>query len=167
MPTRILVVSDTHIADDIEQIPEIIREQAKKSDCCIHAGDFISLAALQEFQKWTKIYGVCGNMDSDEIRERLPYKQIISFESVRLALTHGRGHADNLINHINNEFSDEIEKIDIFVFGHSHSPINKFINNKLYFNPGSLTDTVSSSYCSYGILEINGSKIKGKVVELE
>ncbi|MFA7677618.1 MAG: YfcE family phosphodiesterase [Candidatus Omnitrophota bacterium] len=167
MPTRVLVISDTHIVDDLAQIPETIREQAKESDCCIHAGDFVSLAALQEFQKWTKIYGVCGNMDSDEIREKLPYKQIISLENIQLALTHGRGHPDNLINHINNEFSDEIERIDIFVFGHSHLPVNKIIRNKIYFNPGSLTDTVSSPCRSYGILEISGREIKRKVIEIE
>jgi len=37
---------------------------------------------------------------------------------------------------------------------------------KIYFNPGSPTDTIFAPYQSYGILEINGKEIKRSIVKI-
>ena len=164
---RVLVLSDTHIPIAQEKLPPIIQKEAKSSDYCLHAGDFISYSVYKDLSSWTKTIGVCGNMDEPELQEKLSQKEIIKIEDVTIGLTHGRGSPSNLLHHINNVFLDDSGNIDIFVFGHSHYPIDKEIEGKLYFNPGSPTDKVFSPYLSYGIFEIDGSNIKRRIVKVE
>jgi len=164
---RILVISDTHIPVSSDRLPSEIENEAKKCDCCLHAGDFITLDTFNTLSSLTKVYGVHGNMDDAAVIEKLPIKQTIKLEDITIGLTHGHGTPNNLINCIKFEFSKEYSKIDIFVFGHSHQPMNKEIDGKIYFNPGSPTDQIFTPYRSYGILEINGKAIKREVVKIE
>jgi predicted phosphodiesterase len=106
-------------------------------------------------------------MDDKEVRQRLPKKQTLSLEKIRIGLIHGEGAPKNLIAYINNEFSKELDTIDIFVFGHSHYPTDTVVNGKIYFNAGSPTDRIFTPYVSYGILEVQGSTIKRRIVKIE
>ena len=63
----------------------------------------------------------------------------------------------------NNEFKKD--KVDIIIFGHSHTPENKKIDGILFFNPGSLTDKDFAPYNSYGILELN-DEIEAKIIRI-
>ncbi|HTZ11350.1 MAG TPA: metallophosphoesterase family protein, partial [Candidatus Margulisiibacteriota bacterium] len=58
------------------------------------------------------------------------------------------------------------ERADVIIFGHSHSPLNEKIGNTLYFNPGSATDKIFAPYNSYGVIEVNESGIKAKIVRI-
>jgi len=163
---KVLVVSDTHIPVAASKLPSVIEKEAKTSDCCLHAGDFIDYSVFEKLSAWTKTYGVCGNMDNDTVREQLPQKQIIKLEKINLGLIHGGGSPHNLISYVNKEFSRRFDEIDIFIFGHSHYPLDKEINGKIYFNPGSSTDKILAPYRSYGILDINDSQIKRRIVKV-
>ena len=57
------------------------------------------------------------------------------------------------------------EKLDVIVFGHSHTPLCEWQEGTLFFNPGSVTDTIFAPYRSCGILEIN-DEVKGTIVRL-
>ena len=105
-------------------------------------------------------------MDGEAIKTKLPEEQILKFGEITLALTHGGGHPKKILEYINKKFSNQAGNIDIFVFGHSHNPCNEEIDGKIYFNPGSATDTMFTPYRSYGILEIDGSKIKRRIVKI-
>jgi putative phosphoesterase len=133
----------------------------------LHAGDFISLDVFRKLSQWTKVYGVCGNMDNRDLCEQLPLKQIIKLENIQVGLIHGRGSPSNLLNYIKNEFSQELEALDIVVFGHSHYPSDKEVNDVVYFNPGSPTDTMFAPHRSYGIFEIEGESIKRRIIKIE
>jgi len=163
---RILVLSDTHIPITATNLPDVLKKEAKASDCCLHCGDYIVYPVYETLSQWTKIHGVCGNMDGETIKEKLPEKQILQFEKITLAITHGGGHPKKILEYVNKEFSRETKNIDIFVFGHSHIPLNQEIDGKIYFNPGSPTDTMFTPYRSYGILEINGKEIKRRIVKI-
>jgi len=163
---RILVISDTHIPTIAKNIPPIIEKEAKDSNLCIHSGDWVTYSTFKSINSLIKTYGVYGNMDDNSIKEKLPSKQTISLENITLGLTHGRGNPAKLLECIDKEFSENFENIDIFVFGHSHIPFDKEINGKIYFNPGSITDTAFAPYRSYGILEINGKNIKRRIVKI-
>lgn len=163
---RILLLSDTHIPVTALGLPDIIEKEARQSDCCLHCGDYIIYQVYETISQWTKIYGVYGNMDGETIKIKLPEKRILKFEGITLALTHGGGHPKKILEYVNKEFAQEYNDIDIFAFGHSHMPINKEINGKIYFNPGSPTDTMFTPYRSYGILEINGRNVRGRIVKI-
>lgn len=164
---RVLVISDTHIPVVTDKLPAVIIEEAKKSDFCMHAGDFIAANVFYELSKITKTYAVCGNMDNSDLRKELPEKQIIEFGSIRAGLIHGRGSPATLMDYINTEFKQELNTINIIVFGHTHHPLDKEIDGRVYFNPGSCTDRVFTPEPSYGILEIDGKNVKRRIVKFE
>lgn len=163
---RILVISDTHIPIVANKLPPAVIEEAKKSNFCIHAGDFIAANVFDELSKITKTYGVLGNMDDCDLKNKLPEKQIIELGSIRLGLIHGRGSPATLMDYINMEFKQEINTLNMVIFGHTHHPLDKEIDGKIYFNPGSCTDRVFAPYPSYGVLEIDGQNIKRRIVKL-
>lgn len=164
---RILIISDTHIPSQAASLPNIIKEEALKSDCCLHCGDFTSASTYKTLCSWTKTYAVCGNMDDAVLRKELPPKRILRFEDIGLGLIHGGGHPDNIIAYVQRQFLKEAASIDIFVFGHSHSATDEEHEGKIYFNPGSPTDTVFTARRSYGILTIDRKKIERRIVTLE
>jgi putative phosphoesterase len=163
---KVLVISDTHMPLAASSLPKVLVDEAKSSDCCLHCGDFVDYSVCETLSGLTKVYGVCGNMDDETVSKKLPQKQVIKLEEVTVGLIHGGGNPRNLISYINNAFSRKFAEIDIFVFGHSHKPEDLEIENKIYFNPGSVTDKVFAPYRSYGILEINGTKIKRRIVKI-
>lgn len=165
---RIIVISDTHIPHSTESLPEKFLNELKSCDICFHLGDFVEYPVFEFLSKKIKTYGVCGNMDEDEIQKKLPLKQIVDVDGVKFGLTHGRGFPGHLINTVQQIFEDDFSKLDVIVFGHSHKTLNEVINDKIFFNPGSLTDQVFAQTNSYGIIEVHNGEIKSRrIVEIE
>lgn len=164
---KILVISDTHVPINENSLPQIILDQAKKSDCCIHAGDFINYTTFKQLSEITQVYGVSGNMDENAIKKLLPTKQIFNLEKIKIALIHGRGSPNTILDYVNNEFASQQKTIDLFIFGHSHSALDITIAGKRYFNPGSPTDTIFAKFRSYGIIEIKETMIKSSIVTIK
>ncbi|HQP10820.1 MAG TPA: metallophosphoesterase family protein [Candidatus Omnitrophota bacterium] len=158
---KIGVISDTHS----RSIPKQVLDDFKKVDLIVHAGDFCSPEDLKIFKKMADVRAVFGNMDGLELRQILPERDIFEVEGLKIGVYHGHGPAEKVPDLVRAEF--KADKVDIVIFGHSHQPFNKKINNVLYFNPGSPSDTVRSPYCSYGILEIIKGKVSGKIVKVD
>jgi hypothetical protein len=159
-------MSDTHIPQAADELPPVIIEEIKKSDACLHLGDFTEKKLFDLLQQYTELYAVAGNMDDEELMKILPKKRILELAGVTIGLTHGKGRTKNPIADVKNIFSDNYQDIDIFIFGHSHQAVNDKINNKIYFNPGSPTDKIFSAYNSYGILELSKGQISRRIVKL-
>lgn len=164
---RVLVIADTHIPVAAKNLPDIIIEEAKKSDCCLHAGDFIDYQVFEQLSGLTKVYAVFGNMDSEEVIKKLPRKTIIDLEELKVGLIHGQGAPSALIASVDLAFDKEKNDIDLFVFGHSHNFFDQEIEGKIYFNPGSCTDKMFASQRSYGILDINAKTAKRRIIKIE
>jgi len=161
---KIGVISDTHIPNRAREIPRTVLESLKMMDMIVHAGDLVELSVLDVLKSaCPDVKAVWGNMDPLNVRKILPEKQIITIGKYRLGLIHGRGSPASLIELMAGVFKND--NVDIVIFGHSHSPINERRGRILYFNPGSLTDTVFSSSNSYGIIEIN-DEIKARIVKI-
>ena len=47
---KIGVISDTHIPERFEHIPEVVLEAFEQVDMVMHAGDLVSLAVLDELK---------------------------------------------------------------------------------------------------------------------
>ncbi|MGD9015707.1 MAG: metallophosphoesterase family protein [Candidatus Omnitrophota bacterium] len=161
---RIGVISDTHIPNRAKAIPSEVLDALKGVDMILHAGDLVDLSILDVLKSvCPDVKAVWGNMDPLKTRKGLPEKQIITIGKYRFGLTHGKGSPAFLIDTITDIFKND--KVDVIVFGHSHSPINEKRGKILYFNPGSITDTVFSPFNSYGIIEIN-DEIKTNIVRI-
>ena len=160
---KIGVISDTHIPRAALRLPQEIYDGFKGVDLILHAGDLVEMSIFDELNKLAKTEAVFGNMDTPPVQRMLPSKKIINVGKFKIGLIHGSGSPFNLMNSVKREFS---QKVDVIVFGHSHSPVNEVKNSILFFNPGSPTDKVFARYNSYGILTIN-KEIKGEIIKIK
>ncbi len=161
---RIGVISDTHIPERAKEIPEKILRDFKNVDMVIHVGDLVDLKVLDQLKAvCPNVRAVYGNMDPQEVRKQLPEKEIINVGTHKIGVMHGTGAPVKLIALLSEAFKND--RVDIIIFGHSHSAFNEKKGDILFFNPGSATDKVFSPYNSYGIIEING-EIEGTIVKI-
>jgi hypothetical protein len=161
---RIGVISDTHIPERSKEIPKKILEDFKHVDMVIHVGDLTELGVLESLKAvCPKVIAVRGNMDPPEVRKKLPEKEIIEAGKFRIGIMHGYGSPFSLEEHLSADFKND--KIDMIIFGHSHSACNEKKGGIYFFNPGSATDKIFSEYNSYGIIEI-ADTIEAKIIKL-
>jgi len=158
---KIGVVSDTHSL----AIPQQMLDDFQDADLIIHSGDFCSIKELDIFRKIAKVKAVWGNMDDAELHKILPETLVFETGGLSIGLYHGCGPRNRVLDFVQKKFKDE--KLDAVIYGHTHLPFNEVIDQCLYFNPGSPNDTIYAPYCSYGILEIKGGKIKGKLIKIK
>jgi len=161
---KIGVLADTHIPENSKDIPPGILEAFKDAEMIIHAGDLGCLEVAERLLRvCPRLEAVHGNMDSPQLKERFPEKRILKIARFSIGITHGFGPPNKLIEFIGNIFKND--KLDMVIFGHSHTAFNQKVNNVLYFNPGSPTDKIFAPYNSYGIINIT-DKIEARIIEL-
>lgn len=160
---KIAVIADTHIPNNVGEIPKAIRSHLKDVDLILHAGDLIELSVLEELEKIAPVRAVWGNMDPSTIRRNLPAKEIVKAGKFMIGLTHGSGPPLGLRGRVKKLF--EADKVDCIVYGHSHAPESLVEDGILFFNPGSPTDEVFAPCKSFGMLYID-DEIKGEIIRL-
>ena len=158
---QIGVVSDTHSTE----LPPKMMKDFEKVDLIIHAGDFCDLSVYKVFAAIKETKAVAGNMDEESIRGEFPGKQVIECDGVKIGVCHGSSSSNKVLDIVKDIFKND--KIDVVIFGHSHTPFNENIGGVLYFNPGSPTDTIFAPYRSYGILNISDGSVSGKIIKVE
>ncbi|MBW2504892.1 MAG: metallophosphoesterase [Deltaproteobacteria bacterium] len=162
---RVGVISDSHLRDTAESIlllEGLIESYLQPIDVLLHAGDLIAPGLLDHFEGFP-VYAVRGNMDP--ATTDLPYKRIVQIGPVRIGLIHGWGPAGGLEQAVLNEFSDN--RLDCLVYGHTHRPVCHHKGGLLFFNPGSPTDKRGMKYHTVGLLEIAGTEIRGKIIQID
>jgi len=160
---KIGVISDTHIPDRAEHIPEDILSAFKEVDMVVHAGDMVDLQAIEELKLVCKrVVAVAGNMDRESVRKKYPVKVMLDVEGFKVGIIHGWGVRLALAEVVKDAF--KTDNPDIIIFGHSHKSMNEQVGGILFFNPGSATD-VTADCNSYGIIEISG-KISARIIKL-
>lgn len=150
---RIGILSDTHVSSFAE-LPDKILTTLAEVDMIIHAGDFTTKNVLDGLKQLREVSAVCGNMDSNEVKQSLPEKKVLTASGRRLGVTHGWGSPHGIEDRVSSLFSN----VDIIVFGHSHQPVNEVIHGILFFNPGLARN-------SFGILTI-GEQVKGEIIRV-
>lgn len=161
---KIGVLSDTHIPLAAKSLPSVLLDELKGVDLIIHAGDLVELSVLDVLKRIAPTEAVAGNMDSYKTGRVLAQKKILELGGFRIGVIHGSGTPANLINYVQQSFKDE--KLNCIIYGHSHTPSIKNIDDTIFFNPGSPTDKVFAPYNSCGILEI-AEKLTPKIIRLK
>ncbi|WP_244835184.1 metallophosphoesterase [Clostridium sp. BJN0001] len=130
----IAVVSDTHRNQNyINKAKEIIIK--KNTDILIHLGDNIEDFNIMNNGFKGEGYCVSGNCDFSSI---YPKEDVLEINGKKIFFTHGdiygvkRG-LDSIY------IKAKSIKADIVLFGHTHEPLKKEINNILLLNPGSIS----------------------------
>ena len=137
------IISDTHVRT-IDEIPDTIIKALADVDIIVHAGDFTQKAVLDGLRTIGQVEAVCGNMDSKDLRDNLPERDVFEATGKKIGLIHGSGAPWGIAERVKNQFSG----VDIIIFGHSHEPYNRYIQGVLLVNPGQAKN-------SFGLLTIN------------
>jgi putative phosphoesterase len=157
---KIGVLSDTHLHRVTDEFREIFETYLSDTDLILHAGDVVSTEVI-DFLERRPFFGVRGNMDPPEVRERLAGKRMIELGPFRLGLIHGWGSTKGLEERVWPEFRG----VDVIVYGHSHHPANQVGQGVVLFNPGTATGYTPSGANTLGILEL-GETVHGEIITL-
>lgn len=137
-PLRLVLVSDTHVPKRARALPDQVWRAVDAADVVVHAGDWVDEATLDALDaRASRLVGVYGNNDGEDLRSRLPEVARFEFDGVRFAVVHETGPATGREQRCDRDFPDT----DVLVFGHSHIPWDTTTPNGLrLLNPGSPTD---------------------------
>lgn len=130
----IAVISDSHIPNRAEKIPEKFLEKLEKADTTVHCGDFEEKEIHEELEEKYDIIGVKGNCDFFDI----PASEKFERSGIKFGVYHGagiqpRGHHPTLAK------TAETLDVEILFHGHTHQQEIAEHNGKILLNPGSCT----------------------------
>jgi putative phosphoesterase len=147
MPSRLLLIADTHVPNRARVLPEEVLHTVDSADVVFHAGDWVDAALLDLLEdRAASLVGVWGNNDGPELRARLPEIARIELEGLRFAMIHETGAATGRERRADEAFPDT----DVLVFGHSHVPWDTVSPRGLrLLNPGSPTDRRRQPHRTY------------------
>lgn len=176
------VIADTHIPDRAATLHpgvlEIFKE--RKVGLILHAGDLCNRDVLIELEEIAEVKAVRGNRDF-LIKPQLPMVQHLDISGIKILLAHGHANLRHyLIDKVDhsllgyrlgryeNYFTENHPQYQVYVFGHSHAAENRWMNGRLFFNPGSASVAWRKDLPpSIGILEIrSGGQIKSEIIPL-
>lgn len=156
------LISDTHIPERADKIPEKVFEVFKDVKMIMHAGDLVSWEVLEELEKIAPTICVQGNMDR-MYGQKLPKREILNVENFTFGLDHGevypRGDTQQL-KYIGMEMG-----IDVLVTGHTHTPFIKELENMVLLNPGSPT-VPRMSDPTVMLVEVEGNDLDARIIKL-
>ena len=145
------ILSDTHVPDRVPglnpAVISIFREQ--RVNAILHAGDISQPGVLAQLREIAPVYAVRGNRDWFQLRE-LPITLILEFEGVKVGLTHSHGSLRvYLLDKVRTvvqgaQFERYLRRAlnafpqaKVVVFGHTHIPVQRWVDGRLCINPGS------------------------------
>ena len=134
MTTRIVAVSDTHCRDWEEVRPDI-RLAVAEADIAVHCGDFTRADVLEGFRREAnEAVVVHGNSDPPELRQAIPYVEVIEVDGQRIGVTHPAWGGPPF--ELGELFGDFAEPVDAIVFGHLHETMDRVHEGVRFVNPG-------------------------------
>ena len=147
MPTRLLLLADTHLPKRAKDLPAAVWQAVEEADVVVHAGDWVDVRLLDELEaRSQRLVGVHGNNDHGVLRERLPEVARVELDGVRIGVVHETGQAKGREERMAAAYPD----LDVLVFGHSHIPWDTTAGSGLrLLNPGSPTDRRRQPHCTY------------------
>ena len=157
---QVVLLSDTHLPMRAKRLPAPLWGAIVAADVVIHAGDWVSVALLDELEgRSRRLIGCWGNNDGPELRARLPEVARVSLDGLSVAVVHETGASKGREERCEKAYPD----IDVLVFGHSHIPWDTTTPRGLrLLNPGSPTDRRRQPFCTYQTAQI----VSGELTEV-
>jgi len=168
------LLSDTHVPQRTNKIPEIVFDDFKKRDIdyVFHMGDFTSYGVYKNLVDTfgrDRVVAVRSNTEFDsKLDQTLPEKLEFKIYDFNVLMLHGMGGPNIIIKRLIKKLDLLNSDYDIVIFGHTHRPVNEISNGILFFNPGTTTpiDNKFTVISSYGYLKITKEAIKPEIVYL-
>jgi putative phosphoesterase len=155
------IISDTHLPRGMRRIPDACVERMRAADAILHAGDLFEPSVLRGLESYgPPVHAVRGNVDSPELRMRLPATRIVEG---RIAMIHDAGPAPGRLHRMRRMFPS----VEAVVFGHSHMPLHEELDGFQIFNPGSPTDRRRQASHTMGVATAAGGRVAFDLVTLD
>ncbi len=136
----------------------------RSADLIVHAGDFTATQVLDDLiALGPPVAAVHGNVDSLELRQRLPEVRQVEAGGAVIAIVHNAGPSAGRLDRMRLRFPEA----DAVVFGHSHIPLHEERDGFQIFNPGSPTDRRRSPRHTMGVARVEGGAIRFELVALD
>jgi putative phosphoesterase len=135
----------------------------RAADVVLHAGDFVSVAFLQELEALgPPVESVHGNRDEPALKALLPKQHVVEVGSVRIGMVHDAGPRARREARLAARFPE----CEAVVYGHSHVPQVERFQHLWVLNPGSPTDKRRQPLPTMLVLRIHGRRITPELVNL-
>ncbi len=177
------VIADTHVPDRSRAVPPAVFEVFARAgvEAILHAGDFSSRIVFEQLSRLAPVYGVRGNRDIWVMRH-LPRQRVLTFWGVAIGMVHGHGSLREYLSDKWRYYTRGIgipvferraleafagEEVQAVVFGHIHTPINRRVEGRLLFNPGTTSAPLYAHQPrTIGLLHIRAGEVWGEIVAL-
>ena len=160
----IAIIADTHLPRGKRRLPPNCVERLMEADLIIHAGDFVTLAVLNELRSYGEVVGIHGNVDDQEVRAALPQTTAFNLDGATIAVIHDAGPRIGRLGRLRHRFAEA----DVVIFGHSHIPLHEQAEDGFQiFNPGSPTERRRAPRHTMGMARVLGGSIDFELVNLD
>lgn len=160
MPTRVAVISDSHIPSRARTIPDWVREELDRSDLAIHAGDFDAYDSYDHVEELTPdLTAVLGNIDPQDMD--LPEVATLDVEGVRFVVTHGTGDLGDYESRVGGIVAEHADpgRTTVGIAGHTHQQTEWEHEGYRCLNPGTCTAASPATYASMLVAEVDGDSV--------
>ncbi|MFQ6068036.1 MAG: metallophosphoesterase family protein [Candidatus Bathyarchaeia archaeon] len=159
------LISDTHIPARAKAIPNKVFKIFQDAYLIIHTGDLTRLSVMEELEQMAPVIAVHGNMDTRDVKEKLPLINSVDVYDWKIGMTHSlnfffrTGRIKDII---------EKQRFHVFVYGHTHRPSLKYKSSMLLINPGSPTNPIPPflTKSSVALLKITKKEIEPEILSL-
>ena len=164
MPTRLVLLADTHLPRRAKALPDEVWRAVDAADGVVHAGDWVDEATLDALlARSPLLLGCAGNNDGPGLHARLPEVARAELDGVRLAVVHETGQATGRERRMDERFPG----LDLLVFGHSHIPWDTTTPAGLrLLNPGSPTDRRRQPHKTYLTVVLDAGRVEAELHRL-
>jgi uncharacterized protein len=149
---RVGLISDTH---------GLLRPEAlaflRGSDFIVHAGDIGDAAVLEELRRLAPLTAVRGNNDNGPWAKSIAETEVLEVGEVSIYVLHDLAELD---------LDPVAAGFRVVVSGHSHHPSVEDRDGVLYVNPGSSGPRRFKLPIALAELQVAGSSVKARIVEL-
>jgi len=160
----IAIIADTHLPRGKRRLPPNCVERLMEAELIIHAGDFVTLAVLNELRSYGEVVGIHGNVDDQEVRAALPQTTAFNLDGATIAVIHDAGPRIGRLARLRRRFAEA----DAVIFGHSHIPLHEQAEDGFQiFNPGSPTERRRAPHHTMGMARVLGGSIDFELVNLD
>ena len=155
---RLVLISDTHLPVRAKRLPEPVWDAIDRADVVIHAGDWVSVALLDELEaRAARLIGCWGNNDGPESAGAAAGGRS---GDARRGVARG-GARDRIGQGSRGAVREGVPGGGLLVFGHSHIPWDTTSAGGLrLLNPGSPTDRRRQPYCTYQTATITSGRLE-------
>ena len=140
---KIAILSDTHGL----LRPEVV-EHLKTADAILHGGDINSQSIVDELRQYAPVYMVRGNNDK-AWAESIPHHLTVTLDGLTFTMVHNK-----------KEVPQDLDRVDVVVFGHSHKYLQKESGGILWLNPGSCGPRRFHQEITMMMAEVSGGTIR-------